>query len=253
MLESTKVSCGYYNQRIVKEVSFTLKENEMLCIVGPNGSGKSTLLKALAALLEYEGSIKLKGKELKSYKRGKLAKEIALLSQVSEVYFPYTIYETVALGRYAYGKGAFGILDAEDKRCIEESLKTAGLNEIKETLISELSGGQLQRVFLARTLAQNPSVILLDEPTNHLDLKYQIELLNEIDTWRRQEGKAVIGVLHDLNMVQRYADRVLLMSDGEIVEEGAVDKVLQGEKLSQIYNMDIKKFMLSSLKKWQTF
>lgn len=252
MLEVSKMSCGYQKQKIVKEVNFTLNEGEMLCIIGPNGSGKSTLLKALGALIDYEGSIKLKGKEIKTYQRVELAHEVALLSQVSQTYFPYTIYETVALGRYAYHKGAFSTLNQEDKAHIEASLKSVGLYEMKETRINQLSGGQLQRVFLARTLAQNPAIIMLDEPTNHLDLKYQVELLNQMDRWRRQEGKAVIGVLHDLNLVYRYADCVLLMEEGKIAAAGKTTKVLQGDKLTQIYDMNIREFILSSLKQWQT-
>ncbi|MPN47253.1 Fe(3+) dicitrate transport ATP-binding protein FecE [bioreactor metagenome] len=118
-------------------------------------------------------------------------------------------------------------------------------------MISELSGGQLQRVFLARTFAQNPEIILLDEPTNHLDLKHQIELLQHLVIWARDNNKIVVGVLHDLNLVQYFSDNVIMVSKGEIVAKGKPKEVLRSEKLKQVYDIDVKKFMVEVLKKWE--
>lgn len=250
MLEITNLYTGYDKKEIIKNVSFTVNKGENLCIVGPNGCGKSTLLKSMANILEYKGNIKIDGKEVKDYSRVELAKKIGLMSQITQLYFPYTVYDTVALGRYAYSKGPFSKLSKQDTEFIVDSMKKVGIYELRDKLITELSGGQLQRVFLARVFAQNPDVILLDEPTNHLDFKHQIELLKNLNNWAKDNNKIVVGVLHDLNLVQYFADEVLLLKEGEIVDYGLPEKVLNGTKLNEVYEIDIKEFMKSILKKW---
>lgn len=250
MLEITNLYTGYDKKEIIKNVSFTVNKGENLCIVGPNGCGKSTLLKSMANILEYKGNIKIDGKEVKDYSRVELAKKIGLMSQITQLYFPYTVYDTVALGRYAYSKGPFSKLSKQDTEFIVDSMKKVGIYELRDKLITELSGGQLQRVFLARVFAQNPDVILLDEPTNHLDFKHQIELLKNLNNWAKDNNKIVVGVLHDLNLVQYFADEVLLLKEGEIVDYGLPEKVLNGTKLNEVYEIDIKEFMQSILKKW---
>jgi iron complex transport system ATP-binding protein len=119
-------------------------------------------------------------------------------------------------------------------------------------MINELSGGQLQRVFLARTLAQSPDIILLDEPTNHLDLKHQIELLQYLLSWAKDNNKTVIGVLHDLNLVHYYGDNAAIMHRGKLASYGRPKQVLNGETLNAIYDIDIRKFMLESLENWRS-
>lgn len=251
MLEIKDIYSGYEDIDIVKDVSFTVNRGENLCIVGPNGCGKSTLLKSIANIINYRGSIKIDSKEVSSLKRKELAMKVGLMSQISQIHFPYTVYETVSLGRYAYSKGAFSHIDKKDKEIILDSIEKVGLLDSKDKMISELSGGQLQRVFLARTFAQNPDVILLDEPTNHLDLKYQIELLEYLKGWTKENNKIAVGVLHDLNLVQYIADNVLLLNNGEVVSYGKPSKVLNEDKLEDIYGLDIKSFMVNILKKWE--
>ena len=251
MLEIKDIYSGYEDIDIVKDVSFTVNRGENLCIVGPNGCGKSTLLKSIANIINYRGSIKIDSKEVSSLKRKELAMKVGLMSQISQIHFPYTVYETVSLGRYAYSKGAFSHIDKKDKEIILDSIEKVGLLDSKDKMISELSGGQLQRVFLARTFAQNPDVILLDEPTNHLDLKYQIELLEYLKDWTKENNKIAVGVLHDLNLVQYIADNVLLLNNGEVVSYGKPSKVLNEDKLEDIYGLDIKSFMVNILKKWE--
>ena len=225
MLEVKNVCCGYNGINIVKQVSFNINRGENLCIVGPNGCGKSTLLKAISNLISFNGEIKLDGKNINALKRKELATKIALMTQSSNIQFPYTIFETVALGRYAHLNSIFSRLSKKDEEVINESLKMVGLLDIKNKLISELSGGQLQRVFLARAFAQDPEVILLDEPTNHL--------------------------LHDLNLVQNYGDRVLMLNDGVIKGNGNTKEVLNSDDLEEVYGIDIKTFMVRTLEKWK--
>lgn len=250
MIEVKNIYCGYDNKKIIKDLSFNVNNGENLCIVGPNGCGKSTLLKSIANIIEYEGSIKIDNKEVSSFSRIDLAKKVALMSQTSQIYFPYTVYDTVSLGRYAYSKGVFSKLSLTDKRIIVDSMKKVGIYELKDKLITELSGGQLQRVFLAKIFAQDPDIILLDEPTNHLDFKNQIDLLENLNEWVKTNNKIVIGVLHDLNLVQYFADKVLMIQSGKVVSYGRPEDVLKGEILNDIYGMDIKEFMVNILQKW---
>ena len=250
MIEVKNIYCGYDNKKIIKDLSFNVNNGENLCIVGPNGCGKSTLLKSIANIIEYEGSVKIDNKEVNTFSRVDLAKKVALMSQMSQVYFPYTVYDTVSLGRYAYSKGAFSKLSLTDKRIIVDSMKKVGIYELKDKLITELSGGQLQRVFLEKIFAQDPDIILLDEPTNHLDFKNQIDLLENLNEWVKTNNKIVIGVLHDLNLVQYFADKVLMIQSGKVVSYGRPEDVLKGEILNDIYGMDIKEFMVNILQKW---
>lgn len=250
MLEIKNVRCGYGNNEIIKGVSFSIESGNNLCIVGPNGCGKSTLLKSIANLLKYEGNILLNGKEISKFGRKDLAKNIALMSQVSSIHFPYTVYETVSLGRYSHLSGIFSKISKFDQEIIIKSIESVGLLDLKDKLINELSGGQLQRVYLARVFAQDPNVILLDEPTNHLDLKYQIEMLDYLNNWSKQKNKMVVAVLHDLNLVHNFGEKVIMMNDGKIILSGTPREVLNGNKLKEVYGIDVKKFMLDTLKKW---
>ena len=220
-------------------------------MIGPNGCGKTTLLKTLARLLPYRGSVLLEQTEITSISRKNLAQKIALLAQTGGIYFPYSVYDTAALGRFPHSTSLFKNLSAKDHEITRRVLEKLGLWEVNNRLINELSGGQLQRVFLARTLAQDPELILLDEPTNHLDLKHQIELLEYLSLWVKENNRAVIAVLHDLNLACRYADNIALMADGLIVSCGKCENVLSGELLKKTYGIDIKAFMLESLAKWQ--
>lgn len=250
LLELKHISCGYDKIDIIKDITFKAKRGEILCIAGPNGCGKSTLLKAIGKLVEYKGNIVLDSNDIKNLSGKEFAKHIALMTQTNDIYFPYTVYETVALGRYAYLKGVLSSLSKEDDLIIMDSIKNVGLIKLKDKLISELSGGQLQRVFLAKSFAQNPEVILLDEPTNHLDLKCQIEILEYLSLWAKENNKIVISVLHDLNLVNLFGDKVVLLSQGEIISKGTAKEVFLKDNLKKVYDIDVKNFMLNALKQW---
>ena len=251
MIEVKDLYAGYGGDDVIKGISFNAQRGESLCILGPNGCGKSTLLKSIARIIGYRGKISLESKDLMSFTRKEQAKKIALFGQNSQIFFPYTVYETVSLGRYAYAEGFLKNLSAEDRTIIEDNLKKLELWDIKDRMIDELSGGQLQRVFLAKTLAQTPDIILLDEPTNHLDLKNQIELMRYLKLWVRENNKTLIGVFHDLNLVQHFGDTAALLSDGALAAWGEAAQILNSETLKAVFGIDIRAFMKESLERWQ--
>ena len=250
MIEVKDLSAGYGGNDVLKGVNFRAERGECFCILGPNGCGKSTLLKSMARVMEYRGTVTLEGRDISAFSRKELAKNVALLGQSASLYFPYTVYDTAAMGRYAYNQGWFSGPGKDSREAVDKVLAALELDDVRDTLISRLSGGVLQRVFLARALVQDPQVILLDEPTNHLDLKYQAGLLEYLSSWAAG-GKTVIAVLHDLNLARRYAKTVLLMSEGKIAACGPADQVFSGSALAEAYGMDVGRFMRESLELWQ--
>ena len=251
MLEIQNLYSGYNGTDVIFNICFKVQKGESLCVLGPNGCGKSTLLKSIARINEYRGGVFIDGEDIASIPRRELAKKTALLNQSAQVFFPYTVYETVSMGRYAWSQGLFKNLSAWDKGIIEDVLKNMDIWDIRDRMIDELSGGSLQRVFLARTLAQTPELILLDEPANHLDLKHQIELLSFLKSWVRDNDKSLIGVFHDLNLARRFGDTAIVINKGKITSDGAINDVLNGDALNNAYGIDIRGFMKESLEIWK--
>ena len=250
MLNVEHLTCGYGGKPVVKDVSFRVREGEKLCILGPNGCGKTTLLRSLAGLLPCEGSIELAGADLRKLPARQRAQKLALMSQLSPAAFDYTVYETVMLGRYAHQRG--GLLSGEsegDRRAVEDSLILTGVWELRDRLVTELSGGQLQRVFLARAFAQEPQAILLDEPTNHLDLRYQVELIDSLRLWTAHPGRCVVGVLHDINLALSFADTVLLLDRGSVLAWERMED-FDLSLLDGLYGMDVRGHMRQALRRW---
>ena len=239
MLELIDVSIGYDKKNVVENLTFKLEKGENLCILGANGCGKSTILKAIAGLLEYSGSIKLYKNEISTLKNRQIADKIALLSQISAVYFSYSVYDTVMLGRYIRMKGgAFSNPSERDVEMVTKCLDSVGILELKDREISTLSGGQMQKVLLARTIAQEPEIIILDEPTNHLDMKSQKELFDFLKIWSKDKNHSVIGVLHDVTMAFQLFDKGLLLKTGKNVYFGDLTDITP-EKLEETFDFDV--------------
>lgn len=251
MLHVEHLICGYGGPPVVNDVTFRVREGEKLCILGPNGCGKTTLLRALAGLLPGSGRIQLDGKDLRSLSARQRARKVALMSQLSAAAFDYTVYETVMLGRYAHRTGGPLAGESEDdRRAVQESLTLTGTWELRDKLITRLSGGQLQRVYLARTFAQDPQVILLDEPTNHLDLRYQVELIESLKLWTQSAGRCVVGVLHDLNLALSFADTVLLLEQGKVMAHEKLER-FDLSLLDRLYGMHVREHMKETLQRWK--
>ena len=251
MLAVNNLYAGYNGNDVIFDVNFKINPGESLCVLGPNGCGKSTLLKSIARLIDYRGSVFINDKDISAIPRRELAKKIALLSQSSQVFFPYTVYETVSMGRYAYLQGFMKNLSAEDIKIIEDTIKELDMWDIKDRMLDELSGGTLQRVFLARTLVQTPDIILLDEPANHLDLKHQIELLDFLKNWVKENNKVLVGVFHDLNLARLFGDTAVILNNGVVSANGKTDDVLNNNVLNDVYDIDIQGFMKKSFEYWK--
>ncbi|MCD7730746.1 MAG: ABC transporter ATP-binding protein [Oscillospiraceae bacterium] len=251
MLEVRNLSCGYSGGDVVKGIDFSVNAGEIFSVTGPNGCGKTTLLRTLCGIIPYRGgSAKINGEEISGLKREELSRRTALLSQTGAggEYADFTVFDTVMLGRYARSKG-FGTSKA-DREAVERCLEQTGTTDLRSRLITELSGGQLQRVFLARAFAQEPDIIFLDEPANHLDIKYQLKLLEILREWA-SGGKTVVGVFHDLNLAASLSDRMMLMNDGKCVLSGNAAEVCRSERLSEVYGFDVRGYMKGSLKIWE--
>lgn len=240
-------SYNYNNKKILKNISFKLFENERLCIIGPNGSGKTTLLKCLCNILDFQGSVFINNKNIKDIE---VYKSVSFLSQSSEIYFDYNVFDTVMLGRYANFKDKLlSIPDKKDKEFVFECLEKLNIIHLKDKLINRLSGGELQKVFLARAFAQNPKIILMDEPTNHLDLNSQIELIYNLKEWAHSGCKCIVAVMHDINATLNFADKILVLKDGNSKFFGYTSD-FDLQLLNDIYAINVVEYMKKSLIKW---
>ncbi len=234
MLDIINITVGYKHFPVLKELSLRIQENEFLGIIGPNGSGKSTLLRTICGILHpWNGKILLQGKELSHLTKREIARRIGYVPQVSSFAFPFTCEEVVLMGRYAH--------DGHRKRDYEVAKWAMELTDIlplKERKINELSGGELQRVVIARALAQEPKILLLDEPTVHLDINHRIETFKLLRKFKSQ-GITIITVLHDLNLASEYSERVVVINDGKVVYDGLPQDIIDKEIIKRIYGIDV--------------
>lgn len=251
MISVKNLSAGYGGKDVIDGIDLEIKKGERLSIIGPNGCGKTTLLRTIAGILPYKGTILLDSKSLKDYPGKSLAKKLGMLSQLSPTDFGYTVIETVLMGRYAHSRGIFSGITGDDRTAALEALKSVGLEGYKDRYASKLSGGQLQRVFLAKLLAQNPEVVLLDEPTNHLDLSCQVELIELLKNWAVEKEKTIIGVLHDMNLAMSLSENLLLMKDGAILGLGKATEIIVSSKINEAFEMDVPGYMRKSLEFWK--
>ena len=250
MLEVRDLNISYGNHLTVSGVSFTLEEGEWLMIAGPNGAGKSTIIKAVSGELSFSGEVRYQGQDIKSMSGKELAGNCGVLSQNLFCDYSFTVKEVAALGRYSHRKGLFGG-DENGEEAVRTALEAAGLTELAEKSVTEISGGELQRVFLAQLFAQDPKVLLLDEPTSHLDPVHVKNMMELTKKWLERPGRAAVTVVHDLSLAGMYADHVLLISDGRACAYGAPEEVLTKENLQAAYGMDVQGWMREVNEFWK--
>ncbi len=250
MLDVKDVSVRYGARTVVDRLSFSAKEGQWLMLVGPNGAGKSTLIRAIAQGVPYTGGIALLGRDVKQYKTAELARRVGVLSQHHRVSYAYTVREVVQLGRYAHARGFLSGRDGEGEEKIRAALEATGMTALAPKSVLTLSGGELQRAFLAQVFAQDPQLLILDEPANHLDLPYQKHIFSLIDDWLKTPGRAVLSVVHDLSLARRFGTHALLMDAGRGVACGRIDDVLTRENLQAVYGMDVHAWMREMLFPW---
>ena len=233
---------------IVHDVSFSVSDGQWLMICGPNGAGKSTLLSAVSQELPYTGLVTLDGTDLRRMKPRPLARRMAMLRQLSDLAYAYTVEEVVAMGRYAHR----GLLQADNggAEAVERALQAVQLQDKRRQNILTLSGGERQRMLLAQVLCQEPDVLLLDEPGNHVDLRFQQELFLLIDAWRREPGHAVVSVVHDLSLARKFGTHALLLSSG-CGTYGEISAILTPSALESAWQMDVVGWLRSLGDVWQ--
>ena len=240
IVRAKEVSVRYRGQsrEALSGASLELASGELVAVVGPNGCGKTSLLRALLGTVPIlEGSVVLGGKPLQEWRRAEIARLVALVPQREETAFSWRVEEMVEFGRYVW-RGPLGALTADDQRAVEAAIVRCDLESLRDRRVETLSGGEWQRVRVARALAQEAPVLFLDEPTASLDLGHEMELL-ELVRGLVSSGPAALVVTHQLNLAARFAHRILLLSEGRMVASGTPDEVIQAEVLSRVFRWPV--------------
>lgn len=239
LLSATGVRAGYGALDVLHDVSLRLAPGEMIGLIGTNGCGKSTLLRALTGLLPLRaGEVELLRRPLALYRRDEQARVVAVVAQANPLLFSFSVREAVEMGRYAFA-GSLRPLAAADHARVAEALALADVIALADRPVDELSGGEFQRVMLARALAQRTRVLLLDEPTTHLDLQHRFHFASLLARLCREENLGVVCVLHDLNLAAEFCTRLVLMHEGRVIADAAPEKVLVGSLIECAFGLAV--------------
>lgn len=237
-LSTKDIEVAFGSIKILDHISIDIKQQEFIGIIGPNGSGKSTFLKCLYRVLKpTNGTIFWDNEPLEKLSNKQTAKKAAVVAQHNYYNFEFSVQEVVFMGRSPH-KHRMERDNAEDYRIVREALSTVGMSEFSERNFSTLSGGEQQRVILARALAQQTPYLILDEPTNHLDINYQLQLLDIV----KSQNITVIAAIHDLNIAAMYCNRLIVLQNGKIVKTGTPKEVLTKEIIKEIYGVNTELF-----------
>ncbi|MCL2226378.1 MAG: ATP-binding cassette domain-containing protein [Oscillospiraceae bacterium] len=237
MIEVRSVSQSYSRDKeILKEVDLVVREREITALVGANGAGKSTLLGVMTNLLPAKkGVVMLDGVDIRKIKTNEVAKKIAFLKQTQQLSIRITVKDLVEFGRFPHCGGR---LRDEDREKVEEAIYYMKLEDLQESYLDEISGGQRQRAFIAMILAQDTPYIFLDEPLNNLDIKYSVEMMKIVTKLVEDLGKTIVVVLHDINFAAAYASHIVAMKDGQVIKEGSPKEVITPSVLNPVFDHD---------------
>ena len=238
-LEVAGLTVELGGRSVLEDVKFSIAPGAFCAVVGPNGSGKTTLIRSLYRSIEpASGSISLDGKAIDSFERVALARRVAVLRQESEMAFDFSARELVAMGRSPH-KGLMEQDGAEDHAVVDACMRACDLEGLADRSVRMMSGGERQRVLLARALAQQPGLLLLDEPTNHLDLSHKLDILARV----REQSCTVVAALHEIELAHRFADFVVILVDGSVEAFGSPDEVLVPARISRVFGVAARRLV----------
>ncbi|MBE5953873.1 MAG: ABC transporter ATP-binding protein [Lachnospiraceae bacterium] len=225
---------------VLNHIDLKLEEGCFYGILGPNGAGKTSLVRQLLKLRDCtSGQVFLDEKNIREIKRNHIARKLAFLPQIINSSVDFTVEEVVAMGREPYRKG-LAPLSSRDKQIIEEAMSYTDCDKLRDKSISFISGGERQRVMIARTIAQDTPWIILDEPVSSLDITHQTQLMRLLDNLRNEKNKTVVAILHDINLSTSYCTHLVFMKEGKVFKEGTVEELLTPENLKELYDMEFE-------------
>lgn len=235
-LEVNNLNYSYNNYSFLDKISFSLDKGIILSIVGPNGSGKTTILKCISKVLRLKkGTVSFDGKSIKNLSLKEISRYVSFVPQNFFPVFATTVFEMVLLGRKPYVKW---FVSGKDEEIVKNILDIMGLGNLSLRFFNELSGGEKQKVLIAKALAQEPEIILLDEPTSNLDLKHQFKIMNLIKKIIKQKNISAVMAIHDLNLALRFSDKIIMLKDGMVHAYGDIDKILNEENIKKVFGID---------------
>jgi len=233
------LSHGFGKQPVLRDVTFSVAAGDFFIIIGPNGSGKTTLMKTIAGLLvPQKGAVRIRRRPVASYRKRELARMTAYVPQGLPIDFPFTAAEVVLMGRAPF-QGALGIDGARDVQIAEQAMRFTEVAHLAGRRLDQLSGGEQQRVLIARAICQEPQILLLDEPTAALDLSHQVRIMDLMEQIKSERGTTIVMVSHDINLAGMFGDRLLLLKEGRILREGPAEAVLDYETLEAAYGCKV--------------
>lgn len=239
-LRAENLGFSYTNVRVFSGISCTVDPGTLVAVTGTNGAGKSTFIKCLNHILEPDGQVLLDGVDLRTLSRKQIARRLAYLPQKNVNTFPISVFDAVLTGRFPHRRWCRK--HAEDLAKVSDVLERLNLSPLAFRDFDELSGGQQQKVLLARALVQEADILLLDEPVSSLDIRHQIEVMEVVKSFVRKYRKSVIIAIHDLNLASRYVDRVLMLHDGGIYREGTPEAVFTPDVIAHVFGVTARVF-----------
>jgi len=239
MIKIDKLSCGYTNHEVIKNISLQIIKGSFVGIIGKNGTGKTTLLKSLVGLLKpFSGNIFIDDIDIYKIKKAVLAKKIAFMPQTMQFDFPFSVKDFIMFGRYPY-MNMFKLASTEDFNIVKEVMEFTNVTQFCDRNINELSGGEKQKVLMAQTLSQKTDIIALDEPTSHLDIGSQASIFKILRMLNEKYNKTIITTIHDLNLAGEFCSHLILLDNGTVFNSGTSQDVLNYQDIEKVYDTTV--------------